>query len=1217
MKRNYLRYARLSAAVAGVLFGAAHMAHAQTLTWDASGAVPPTDGSGNWDTTSQLWYNGAAATSWSNGDTAVFGNPNSSAASATGPSYAVSLNAPNITAQNIVLGTSSDSGYYSIYDQGTPGGQTLTLDGNLVKASAVGESVILLSNPMLLSAGNHVVSINDTPGPVPELSMDNSMVETGGSASITVNNAAYNSNYDSYGTFVLNAANTYSGGTNILDGIITDNANGALGSGTVSIGTLGCLAIGGNNTTAPSSLTISNPILITRNDYTDPNYSDNPGAIISQNDGVSQTVTFNGPFVIDSNDAQVVANTSTIVIASSLSIGPDITPSSALLQFSGDTAGYAELTANNTAYAAAGGTIGIGGNVELNVTAINEIGGATGNILMDGGDIHPVGGVFTSFGSLNVNYPTFNGGIDVDPNETFTISQNVGGVNDPGGSLSERGAGTLNISGTDTLGGTSFWDGWSASPTGGGVTGGVINVSGDLLMGSLRLRSPTVNVTGTLTLTGNSYNSFGEDSNGTFGGPDEATVNITGTGTIDETSNNDFNISDNANTTCTINISGSGSLTTNGNTYLGKSAGGVGVLNITGNGSYTNANANQLTELGVNSDSTGTINQSGGSITIDRNGNFGFVIADGRNAGGGSPVGTYNFSAGSFTDENGEIYVGEGTNNGNPGIGYWTQTGGNATFGDWFVVGREGAMGTVVISGNSTFTKDPSDPGSNVSVGEGGANVCSFTVEGNAVANIESGQMYAGNNSSVGIVNVGSATDPVNSAPSLTVNNWFAVGRNGTSNGTLNVYDGSFTDNNFVAGAGTNYFDISGDGGNPTGTVNVYGGSVTAGQTLVGENGSGVATVNISGGVVNLGAAVLANANSVTGIINLNGGTLEGTFAAHSGELGEGNGNGTDAIYFNGGTLSATGSSADDLDASLTSLVSTGGAIVNPAGNSITINSALTHNSAIAGADGGLTVNGAGTVVITGADTYTGATKVSAGTLVVGANGALPTGASVALSSTGTLQLGTGTGLATISSLAISGSGVFDITNNHAIITYGSSDPIATIRGYLKSGYNNGGWNGTDGIISSTAQTLTNGLRYGVGWADGNDGVHDVAGLSSGEIELKYTLLGDANLDGTVNGSDFSILAANFGLGVTNWDQGNFLYSSSVNGSDFSALAANFGQGDSGADASITPADIQALDSFAVANGLPVPTITAVPEPASIGLLALGGIVAMRRRRKA
>jgi hypothetical protein len=117
---------------------------------------------------------------------------------------------------------------------------------------------------------------------------------------------------------------------------------------------------------------------------------------------------------------------------------------------------------------------------------------------------------------------------------------------------------------------------------------------------------------------------------------------------------------------------------------------------------------------------------------------------------------------------------------------------------------------------------------------------------------------------------------------------------------------------------------------------------------------------------------------------------------------------------------------------------------------------------------------------------------------------------------------------------------------------------MSTIYSYLQSGYNNGAWNGT-GIISTSAQTPTNGLNYGLGYSDGKDGV--VSGLSSGQIEVKYTLLGDANLDGTVNGTDFSILAGNFGLGYTNWDQGNFLFGSSVNGSDFSALSANFGQG--------------------------------------------------------
>ncbi len=154
----------------------------------------------------------------------------------------------------------------------------------------------------------------------------------------------------------------------------------------------------------------------------------------------------------------------------------------------------------------------------------------------------------------------------------------------------------------------------------------------------------------------------------------------------------------------------------------------------------------------------------------------------------------------------------------------------------------------------------------------------------------------------------------------------------------------------------------------------------------------------------------------------------------------------------------------------------------------------------------------------------------------------------------------------------------------------------------------------SSGIISSSARSLTDGFRYGVGWADCKDGV--VSGLTSGRIEIKYTLLGDANLDGTVNGSDFSILAANFGKGLTNWDQGNFLYGSSVNGSDFSALAANFGQGDSGADVAVSPADIAALDAFAISNGLPLPVIDAVPEPACAMtmVMAISGILCRRRR---
>jgi hypothetical protein len=197
-----------------------------------------------------------------------------------------------------------------------------------------------------------------------------------------------------------------------------------------------------------------------------------------------------------------------------------------------------------------------------------------------------------------------------------------------------------------------------------------------------------------------------------------------------------------------------------------------------------------------------------------------------------------------------------------------------------------------------------------------------------------------------------------------------------------------------------------------------------------------------------------------------------------------------------------------------------------------------------------------------------------------------------------------------------------DIANHQLFIDYGSgSDPIATIQSYLQSGYNNGNWNGP-GIVSSQipiANANSNAPQYGIGFSDGADTINGhsiVSGLSSGEIEVKYTLLGDANLDGTVNGADFSILAANFGQGYTNWDQGNFLFTPAINGADFSALAHNFGQGDSGAAGTVSAADLAALNAFAAANGLALPTFAVVPEPATAGLLLMGGIGCLARRRR-
>jgi autotransporter-associated beta strand protein len=250
---------------------------------------------------------------------------------------------------------------------------------------------------------------------------------------------------------------------------------------------------------------------------------------------------------------------------------------------------------------------------------------------------------------------------------------------------------------------------------------------------------------------------------------------------------------------------------------------------------------------------------------------------------------------------------------------------------------------------------------------------------------------------------------------------------------------------------------------------------------------------------------------------------------------------------------------------------------------------------------GSLTKNGTGQLTLNTVNLYGGGTNVTAGTLVVGVNSALPD-AAVNITG-GTLQLAASTGLAQIASVAISGTGKFDVNNNHVIINYGGgSDPVSSIAALLASGFNMGAWNGP-GIDTSAAAANPG---YALGYADAAD-AGNPAGLSLGNIEIKFTLIGDADLNGTVNGIDFGILAANFNKTVSRWDQGDFDYNGIVNGIDFTGLASNFNKATSGASALSDPAVV----AFAEANGL----MADIPEPASFLSLMIGSVVMMRRRR--
>ena len=275
--------------------------------------------------------------------------------------------------------------------------------------------------------------------------------------------------------------------------------------------------------------------------------------------------------------------------------------------------------------------------------------------------------------------------------------------------------------------------------------------------------------------------------------------------------------------------------------------------------------------------------------------------------------------------------------------------------------------------------------------------------------------------------------------------------------------------------------------------------------------------------------------------------------------------------------------------------------------NNISGNNYIIEGSGTITGTGSLTKTGSSALILDTANSYTGGTSISAGAIVIGVNGALGKG-SVSISGSGVLALAASTGLATITSLSLSGSGFFDVDNNHLIINYGSApDPTASIAALLKTGYNGGAWDGAGGIVSSAAESTPG---YGLGYADSAD-PGNPAGLSAGTIEIKYTLLGDANLSGVVDGTDFAILAANFNKGVSRWDQGDFNYDNVVDGTDFGDLAANFNKGASGASVGGSALTDPALVAFAQANGL----MADVPEPASAVILGAAALLRRRRRR--
>jgi autotransporter-associated beta strand protein len=195
-----------------------------------------------------------------------------------------------------------------------------------------------------------------------------------------------------------------------------------------------------------------------------------------------------------------------------------------------------------------------------------------------------------------------------------------------------------------------------------------------------------------------------------------------------------------------------------------------------------------------------------------------------------------------------------------------------------------------------------------------------------------------------------------------------------------------------------------------------------------------------------------------------------------------------------------------------------------------------------------ITKIGGGKLTLSGANSYTGDTKVEAGTLSI-----------------------TSAYLADAADVFLTTGAVFELD-----FTAGSPDVIdgLFVDNVAKA-------SGTWGSLTSTAVHRSS---FFTG-----------TGLLS--VTTSSTLLGDADKNGVVDAADYIVVKQNFGMttGAT-WEMGNFVGvddDGTVDWDDLQVLMANFGTRSVGG----------------------APAIN-TPEPATLGLLAIGALALLRRRRR-
>ncbi len=398
-----------------------------------------------------------------------------------------------------------------------------------------------------------------------------------------------------------------------------------------------------------------------------------------------------------------------------------------------------------------------------------------------------------------------------------------------------------------------------------------------------------------------------------------------------------------------------------------------------------------------------------------------------------------------------------------------------------------------------------------------------------------------------------------------------------------------------------------------TSTLLVNGGTLTVGGntglTLGNNVNTAVGVLTISSGTATIHAGTTALQNplnfvalgrdNATGLLNLDGGTLETSRQfVRDGSGGGAVGSGTATFNFNGGILKALASQTSGAGwfetattgnfQVVTTNVKEGGAVIDTNGFDANINTVLAHSGAAA-IDGGLVKQGAGTLNLGAANTYTGNTIVTEGVLAVSnASGSATGGGNLSVGISGVLA---GTGRIAPSNFA-------GISINGAVAPGVSPSGIGTLT------FDFGGTTGTGAMLSGAE------LRFEL--AAPNLSLASIAAGSSDLVALTAAAAGDFAFNSTTvnflgTGAEGYYKLYDTSFDATTWTGLSFdgttgLVSSGLSGSNLaSGLFAEFIIG-TAANGAESVGDIY---------------VHVVPEPAScLNLLAGMGMFTMARRRR-